>query len=467
MTGKSTFLIAMLFFLSVAYASAFDMRLSAETLSVTADRVPLQDILTHFARQGIRIRIDPRIDPLITVSFRNRSLQQGVNTILKSLNHVLIWEAIPGLDGHPPRLAEIQVFQPGLKEYMRPLAPPSLLSLEKDAKTGALFVKNELLVTVRPGIGMADFQKLLLQIGGRIVDYYAATGVYRIHLPDGSDVLSLVEEITAKSGIAHAEPHYAYSIVGPRPLPGVSDSALFPVSGAGNGAPIAIIDTGLAAGAGLGRLVLASLDTLSPGTPIADTQGHGTQMAYIASGMVRPFGVEEDGTATVPLIPIRGIDDNGHISGFQLLQGIEYAIRNGARVLSLSWGGDAGSEFMEQALNDAASKGLIVVASAGNEPTGTPVYPAAYSSVIGVGALGRDGTIWDRSNFGSSVSVYAPGVASLPVGYKGDPGSYAGTSIAAAFAANRIALYLSSHPGADIHEILDALSVRAEGDVMK
>jgi hypothetical protein len=92
---------------------------------------------------------------------------------------------------------------------------------------------------------------------------------------------------------------------------------------------------------------------------------------------------------------------------------------------------------------------MVVLASAGNEPTGRPVYPAAYSSVIGVGAEAPDGSRWDQSNYGDFVSVSAPGFARLPVGYKGEPGLYAGTSVAAAVAANRVARYLSDHPDAD------------------
>jgi subtilisin family serine protease len=115
---------------------------------------------------------------------------------------------------------------------------------------------------------------------------------------------------------------------------------------------------------------------------------------------------------------------------------------------------------LESALDYARSKGLIVVASAGNEPTGKPVYPAAFPSVIGVGALAPDGKSWENSNYGDFVSVYAPGFATLPVGYKGDPGAYAGTSISAAYAANVIADYLSEHPEATSQEVLDALSRR-------
>lgn len=122
--------------------------------------------------------------------------------------------------------------------------------------------------------------------------------------------------------------------------------------------------------------------------------------------------------------------------------------------MSLSWSSETKSEFLEDAMDYADSKGLIVVAAAGNEPTGKPVYPAAYSSVIAVGALDPDGNTWKNSNYGNFVNLYAPGYASLPVGYNGDPGMYAGTSISTAFVANQIATYLSQNPDASKQDVL-------------
>jgi hypothetical protein len=199
---------------------------------------------------------------------------------------------------------------------------------------------------------------------------------------------------------------------------------------------------------------------LNPDESISDSLGHGTQMALIAAGVVKPSGVRSGTHTQSPIIPIRVFDDNGFTSNFTIMSSIDFALENGARVMSLSWGSETRSDFLESALDYARSKGLIVVASAGNEPTGKPVYPAAFPSVIGVGALAPDGKSWENSNYGDFVSVYAPGFATLPVGYKGDPGAYAGTSISAAYAANVIADYLSEHPEATSQEVLDALSRR-------
>ncbi len=108
---------------------------------------------------------------------------------------------------------------------------------------------------------------------------------------------------------------------------------------------------------------------------------------------------------------------------------------------------------MGNALEKASSDGLIIIASAGNEPTGKPVYPAAYPFVIGVGALAPEGERWAQSNYGDFVTIYAAGFANLPVGHKGDPGLYAGTSISAALVANSAAHYVLEHPDASHQEV--------------
>jgi hypothetical protein len=199
-------------------------------------------------------------------------------------------------------------------------------------------------------------------------------------------------------------------------------------------------------------------DAISPGAAATDTLGHGTQMTLIAAGAVNPMGAGAKAPAGSPVVAIRAFDDNGFTSTYTLIRGIDHAIEKGARVLSLSWGSDAPSSLLESATRYAASKGLVIVAAAGNAPTGKPVYPAAFGHVIGVGAMTPDGGTWDQSNFGEFVAVSAPGLADLPVGYNGDPGVYAGTSIATAYTARRVAAILNQNPDADRETILKLLN---------
>jgi thermitase len=447
-------LVIILFCITNTYA--LEVKIAGDRLSVYADQVPLQSILQRIADLGIIIRIEPQLNPKISASFENWKIQKGLASILKPVNHVLIWNSIEGPLGPISRLAEIQVFKPGKKELIKPLGTRSVLSIAGNSKNGALFVKDEILLRFKPGMSLVELTKLLKQIGGTVVDSNAALGIYKIRLEENSDISSLVEQVSKHPRVAKAEPNYVYPIAMPykKSAPTAPISMFFDNLSPEGSAPVAILDTGLGSDSGLQGFVLASFDAMNPAAPISDPLGHGTQMALIAAGVVKPFGAGEDFKAQIPIIPIRAFDNNGFTSNFSIMRSIDFAINHGARVMSLSWGSETRSGFLENVLDLANAKSLIVVASAGNEPTGKPVYPAAYPSVVGVGALAPDGKFWKRSNYGNFVRLSAPGFATLPVGYKGDPGVYAGTSIAAAFVANIIANYISANPKATKQEIL-------------
>ena len=440
--------------------SALEVRITGDKLSVQADQDRLQSILERMASMGIKIRIDPRLNPKISASFEDRDIKRGLDSILKSIDHILIWKLIKGPIGPIPRLAEIHVFEPGKKDLMKPLVTNPTLSIARNPGDGSLFVKDEILIGLKKGVSLLEFEALLRQIRGIVVDSNEALGIYKIRLPDNSDVPSIVEQIRNHPGVAKAEPDYAYPISTPYKsrIPTLSDPGFFNIPALAEGAPIAILDTGLSPDSGLEPYVLSSLDSLNPDEHISDSLGHGTQMAFIASGVVRPDGVSADSDILNPLIAIRAFDDNGFTSDFNIMRSVDFAIENGARVMSLSWGSETKSDFLERYLEYASSQGLFVIAAAGNDPTGKPVYPAAYPSVNGIGALAPDGKPWEKSNYGDFVSMYAPGFATLPVGYGGDPGTYAGTSISTAFVANYVANYLSKNPKATTQEVLNALS---------
>ena len=203
---------SLLVFLSVTGAVASDVRIQGEKLTLHADQVPLQSILKRLTDLGIKIRIDPQINPKITASFEDRDIRQGLDSILKPFDHVLIWKSIEGPAGPIPRLAEIQVFRPGKEERMKPLGPRTRFAIARNPKDGSFFVKNEILLGLNPGMTISEFKALLRQFGGIVVDSYAAVGLYKLRFPEGSDVPSLVEQITKHPKVAKAEPNYAYPI---------------------------------------------------------------------------------------------------------------------------------------------------------------------------------------------------------------------------------------------------------------
>lgn len=437
---------------------ALEVRMEGDRLTLQANQVRLQEVLARIAERGVQVRIDADINPVVSASFDRRDIQRGLSSILKSTNYALLWKPVEGPLGPMTRLAEIQVFKPGKRGLMKPIAERSGLPVVRDSASGNHYVANEILLRLEPGMTAESFLALLSEWGATVADSYPPLGLYKVRLPGGTDVPAFAERLSRHRGIEKAEPNFAYPIAAPyrweldaEPAP---EEGRPPVTGT---LPIAILDSGLSQDAGLEELVVASLDAIQSDETISDPLGHGTQMALIASGRVRPHGVPGGRSLENRIIPIRAFDEKGYTSDFTIMTSIAFASEHGARVVSLSWGTETESGFLEEAFRHAESTGMVLLASAGNEPTGRPVYPAAYPSVLGVGALAPDGEPWEKSNHGDFVTLAAPGFATLP-GHEGAPGSYAGTSISTAYAANVMAGYLSLNPKASVEEILRSFS---------
>jgi hypothetical protein len=139
------------------------------------------------------------------------------------------------------------------------------------------------------------------------------------------------------------------------------------------------------------------------------------------------------------------------------MRSVHFAEKSGARVLNMSWGALAESQFLGDVVEHALSRNMILVASAGNEPTSQPSYPGAYPGVLSVSAMKADGSLWEQSNYGDFVTLAAPSQASFPVGYNGPPGRYGGTSIASAYVSRALGLYLAQNPDSSSTEAVAAL----------
>lgn len=447
--AKACLYLVLFIFTITGACAALEVNLSGQSLTLDVRGAPLQHILRQLARQGIHVQIDPDVNPRITASFKNKEVTRALKSILHPLDYALIWESGGAHTGI--RLSEIQIFRAGEKSRIRTL-PGNQLTILKHPENGSFYVKDEVLIKPGQGMSTTDFEILIRRFGGVILEKDEVFGIYRVLLPENTDVIKWVKQIKENHDLSEAEPNYAYPALLPyRVIDGDkwktrdTDRRLL----SAGSVPIAIFDSGLLPGYGMDELVTAYFDAVNPGYPVSDQSGHGTQMAMIASGAITPSGASAEASeASSPIISVKAFDDNGFTTHASLMRSINFALDHGAKVLSLSWGTSTQSRFLEDAMTYARSRGLFVLASAGNEPSGNKIYPAAYDSVIGVGALQPDGTAWDQSNFGEFVEISAPGFASFPVGHNGEPGTYAGTSISTAYAAKALSAFLTEHPSA-------------------
>ena len=160
-------------------------------------------------------------------------------------------------------------------------------------------------------------------------------------------------------------------------------------------------------------------DPTDPGdSTVGESSFHGTHVAgtvVAANNSVGGVGVAYD--AKVMALRVLGKDGSG--TDADLIQAIRFAaglsnnsscsLSRRADIINMSLGGSAASSSLRAAVDAAANAGVILVAAAGNENSTVPSYPAAYSNVISVSAVGPDLTRAPYSNMGATIDVAAPG----------------------------------------------------------
>jgi subtilisin family serine protease len=177
--------------------------------------------------------------------------------------------------------------------------------------------------------------------------------------------------------------------------------------------------------------------------PSATTATHETQVAGVAGAVANNFeGIT--GTAwNCRIMALRVAYSSMHVA-----QSIDYAATNGAQVINMSFGnysiGKYGQDtIVETAVDEAFADGVVLVATAGNNSISTERYPAALENVIAVAATDSLDERAGFSNYGSWVTVAAPGTGILTTTIGSDYVSSNGTSFAAPYVAGLAGLLLS------------------------
>jgi uncharacterized repeat protein (TIGR01451 family) len=142
---------------------------------------------------------------------------------------------------------------------------------------------------------------------------------------------------------------------------------------------------------------------------VADDYGHGTHVAGIAGAEMNNGQGIAGMAAASRLMIVKVLDQYGVGWYSDIAQGIVYAVDNGASILNLSLGGTQPSEILQAAVDYAHSRGVLVVAAAGNDGTSV-LYPAACEHALAVAATDMYDQHPSFSNHGPQVDAAAPGV---------------------------------------------------------
>lgn len=317
-------------------------------------------------------------------------------------------------------------------------------------------------------------------------------GISRVKVSDSPDaeirsaaLLALAQRLQNDANVRFAEPDLIYDLGwtpnDPRlpeqyALQRVQAEAAWDVTTGDNAVVIAIVDTGVDTNhPDLRPQLVPGWNAIAHTTNVTDDHGHGTHCAGIAAA------AGDDNIGIVGLaphtriMPVKVMDASGRGSSLAIAEGIRWAADQGAQVISLSLGTSMGSSVIRDALVYAVGKGASVVAAMGNDGGNIRSYPAAYASeiqgVIAVGATDNNDARAYFSNYGTWITVTAPGqgiLSTLPrystplssntSGY----GPLNGTSMATPYVAGLAGLLKSQEPQRSPADIQAAIIQGAE-----
>lgn len=202
----------------------------------------------------------------------------------------------------------------------------------------------------------------------------------------------------------------------------------------GRGTIVAVLDTGVAY-ANRGRYrrspdfsaysFVTGYDFIARTRYADDHNGHGTFVAgTIAEATNNRFGLTGLAFAA-RIMPVRVLNGEGEGYASTIAEGVLFAVRHGAKIinLSLEFSSDVTAGDIPElidALRYANRHGVLVVAAAGNEGHAAIAYPARAPHVIAVGATTEHGCLADYSNYGSGLTLVAPG-GGADASLQGDP----------------------------------------------
>jgi serine protease len=285
--------------------------------------------------------------------------------------------------------------------------------------------------------------------------------IYRIKLDENTSLEQILKDLKEDPNVLYAEPVRRRRIIGVPSdtlynnqwhLEKIKATQAWDVNPGSQDIIVAVVDNAIQVNhIDLAGNMVAGYDVsdndADPSPPNA-LFSHGTHVSGIVAAVNNNItGIASAGNNRVKVMPIKATSDasfqNFIDNGYE---GISWAVLNGAKIISLSWGGSGYSQMEQDIVNDAHANGVIILAAAGNENSTELQYPAAYEHVIAVASLDSNDARSSFSSYGTYVDISAPGRGILSTIPFDTYASFSGTSMATPLVASCAGYLLSSFP---------------------
>lgn len=333
---------------------------------------------------------------------------------------------------------------------------------------GPEYSPSDFLASFRSGASREEIHAAVERHGYLIRHVIEGAGVYVITVPQGSDPAQAAERFRNDPLVEHAQPNYTarvFQAEGTRMTRVPNDPyyrrqwapeamslpyAWYKTTGSST-VTVAVIDTGVQTDhPDLADRIAPGYDFYNKTTYVRDYNGHGTHVAGIIGAVANNSLGIAGINWQVRIMPLKvtGNTSSGYLDLAEIIEALRYAADHRADVVNMSFqigGATTGEDrFMDQAIEYAYSRGVTMVAAAGNDGEPWIAYPARHPKVIAVGAIGPDLGRTNWSNYGSSVDVTAPGADIFSTWPTNTFANASGTSMATPHVAGLAALMIAS-----------------------
>lgn len=353
------------------------------------------------------------------------------------------------LSGGLPTFAQTTEVTEDSLPTMPMLQPMPMLQVETPE-----YIDGEYIVTFKEGTTIEQMKETINKYGGKLIDGEYKTNIIGLKLTDKQyeqmkqdplvDIIEQNQEVELSSyGQLKQYSHEKTNV------PTAWENGL-----TGKGVKIAILDTGIFPHSDLN--VAGGVSTVNYTNDYTDDNGHGTHVAGIIASKdngIGTTGVASDAT----IYSVKVLNNRGKGDLMDIVEGFDWAIKKGVDIINVSLGTYADSPSLKAKVDEAVSKGIIVVAATGNSGTNNVMYPAKYDNVVAVGATDKNNNLASFSTYGSEVDVVAPGVGISSTYLNNIFAQGNGTSQAAPYVAGMLALYSQQYPDKSPNEITQML----------